>query len=310
MALVTYYCNLSAVGDTCASVPTVKALIADGRLYKVLGSRRNCDIMHLCGVDESFIVPVSGPEEAVAYDLAGSTLVCAHVPGRAPFRIHLVDLFSIFPINAVLKPEEKCVWAHRELLPTNPVREKKYVVIGTGYAHLSRKMPLKVYTEVVAYCKAQGYAVVLLGSQRTGSKSPISFEGFPDDGCINLIDKTDIHESVAIMAEAACVVGVDSGMIYLAGLTDVPIVAGYSFVESFYRMPYRQGAKGWNFFPIEPRGSCKNCSSKLAMFGVEFDSKCPFGKGYECATTLDAKDFVKALKAVFSGKVPKGRVDE
>lgn len=304
MALVTYYCNTSAIGDTCCVVPTIRALIADDRLYKVLASTRNCEILRLCGIDERFILDIK-PEELAMYDPKGSEIVVANVKGRGAFRIHLVDLFSVFPINAILKPEEKCAQALPEFLPSLPkeVAGRKYIVIGTGYANISRKMPYKVFMEVKDFCKKSGFELVLLGGQRTNSKSPISFEGYPDDGCINLIDKTDIPESVAIMGAAAAVVAVDSGLIYLAALTDVPIVGGYTFVEPYYRLPYRHGVKGWNFHVVEPRGKCKYCSSRLAMFGVEFDTKCPLGKGYECATTLDSKDFLKALKKAVSGRV-------
>lgn len=316
MSIVSYWVNCSAVGDTVCCVPVVKALIAEGKLYKVFGSARTCEILRICGIAENLIVQAT-PEEVTAFDLNGSELVGANCPGHAAYRIHLVDLFSAFPINAILKPEEKCVAADPELLPDIshlPLASGRYVVIGVGFAQLSRKLPLKAYTAVVNYCKDHQLDVVLLGGQRKNSQNPICFEGYPDEDCTNLIDKITIAESVAVMADAACVVGIDSGLIHLASLTETPIVCGFTCVDPYYRAPYRHGIKGWGFYPVEPRSDCKYCTNRLAMFGVAFDVKCPFGKGYECATSLHADDYVAKLKMALSTKVripiPKEWADE
>lgn len=301
MALVTYYANLTAVGDVVCCLPTVKALISEKKLYKVLVPKKFVDLFAVCGVDKDFIVEATN-EEAIAFDANGSEKVCANIPGHAAYRIHLVDLFSVFPINAILKPHEKCVAAVPELLPMKAIESlypfsDPYVVIGVGYAHKSRRLPVKAYKEIVEFCKKKGYNVVLLGASRLPtSKQPINFDEHPKDDCIDLIDKTTIPESIAIMGRAKCVIGVDSGLIYLASVTDVPIVCGYSFVDPHYRAPYRHGEKGWKFFPVEPRGECKYCSNDLAMFGVEFDSACPKGNGFECSATLNGKDFITEIK--------------
>lgn len=308
MALVTYYSNTSAVGDTVCVVPTVRALINEKKLYKVLANKRNCEIFRLCGIEEEFIVELASVEEVATFDPQGSTLVCANIPGHAAYRIHLVDLFSIFPINAMLKPEEKNVQAVSGKLPS--LRDKDwwpqglgdYVVIGVGYVHKSRRLPVKAYKEIVKYCTGAGLNIVLLGSSRSpSSKQPVNFEEHPKDGCIDLINMTTVSESVAIMSKAQCVIGVDSGLIYLAALTSTPIVCGYTFVDPYYRAPYRRNQKGWEFYPVEPRGECKYCSNDLAMFGVEFDNCCPKGNGFECAATLSGEDFIEAIKKAIAG---------
>lgn len=307
MAKVTYYCNTSAVGDTVCAIPTIKALIAEDKLYKVLVANKFVNLLEVCGVDKSFIVE-STPETAMEFDGNGSEKICANIPGHAAYRIHLVDLFSIFPINAVLKPEEKCVRAIPELLPLKKIEHfapfsDPYVVIGVGYVHKSRRLPVKTYSGIVAFCKNKGYNVVLLGASRTPtSKQPVNLEEHPKDGCIDLIDKTTLLESIAIMSKAACVIGVDSGFIYLASVTDAPIVCGYTFVDPHYRMPYREGKKGWKFYPVEPRGECKYCSNDLAMFGVPFDSECPKGHGFSCSSTLHHSDFIREIKKAISRK--------
>jgi hypothetical protein len=298
MSTASYLMNTSAVGDSVCTIPTVKALINEDKLYKVLANKRNCEILRLCGIDENFIVELNSVEEITAFDPKDSTLVCANIPGHAAYRIHLIDLFSIFPINAMLKPEEKNVQAVSGLLPSFkdepwwPQGLGAYVVIGIGYVHKSRRLPVKAYSEIVEYCKSRGFGVVLLGSSRSpSSKQPVNFQEHPKKGCLDLINQTTIAESVAIMKDARCVITVDSGLVYLAALTDVPIVCGYTFVDPYYRKPYRNGLKGWNFFPVTTRSECKYCSN-------EFDNACPKGEGFSCAASLNGEDFIEAIKKV------------
>jgi hypothetical protein len=221
----------------------------------------------------------------------------ANAPGKAAYRIHLVDLFTVFPINAILKPEEKCVEAEASRLPPNPLQGKNYVVIGVGHAVPSRKLPVDVFKDVVSHCRGAGGEVVLLGAQRPNPVNPIHFDGYPKDECIDLIGKTSFSESVSIMSGARCVIGVDSGLIYLASLTSVPIICGYTYVDPYYRMPFRNGELGWNFYCVEPRGPCRYCSNGIAMFGVEFDTACPRNMNYSCTTSFDSADFIRYIKA-------------
>ena len=295
MATVTYLINCSALGDAVCCIPATKALIAENKLYKVLIPEKFCEVFELCDVDPAFIVPTNREVE-MKFDLNGSTLVTAYEARRAPYRIHLVDMFSVFCMNAILKPEEKCIRANIKKLPSVDLK-KPFIVVGVGYAEESRKMPVNAFKDIVAYGKKTGIDIVLLGApRRQQSKNPIKFDEYPKEDCTDLIGKTSIKESVAIMNEAACVVGVDSGLIYLASLTDTPIVCGYTFVDPHYRIPYRRRVMGWRFYPVEPRATCKYCSNGLVMFGVPFDNSCPYGKDYECATSLHGKDFIRAIK--------------
>lgn len=297
MELVTYWANCTALGDVVCTIPIIKALLKEQRLFKAIVPPKFYELFILCDIPEHFVIPLTA-EEIPKFDLKESTLVRANSPGRAAYRMHLLDLFSVFPVNAILKPEEKWVQVNAERLPAYNHPELlpgPYVVVGTGYAVQSRKMPTKIFCEIVKYCKAKDYWVVLLGSQRQNSKNPIIFDGFPTDGCIDLIDKTTLSESLSIIRDAACVVGMDSGLIHLASLTDVPIVCGFTYVDPYYRAPFRQGSQSHKFYPVEPRGACKYCSNGLAMFGVEFDHTCPLGKNYECVRTLEAADFLFPL---------------
>jgi len=67
------------------------------------------------------------------------------------------------------------------------------------------------------------------------------------------------------------IIGLDNGLIHLAGMTDVPIVAGYTTVDPYYRVPYRHGVKGWNCYVVEPTSECRYCQTEhFETYGINF----------------------------------------
>lgn len=304
MKKISYWVNCTAVGDVCCAIPVIRMLIKENRLHKVLMNPKWVELFLLCDIPEEFIYPIT-VDRIKTYNAGDTEFLMANNPGKAAYRIHLIDLFSAFSVNAILKPEEKWVLANPDKLP-NYELEKPFIVIGIGYAVPSRKMPLKCYLDIVKYCKKKGFNIVLLGAQRDKGKKPIIFDGYPTDDCIDLIGKTSFTESISIMNKAACVVGVDSGLIHLAALTEVPIVCGYTYVDPFYRAPFRYGDQTWKFYAVEPKSGCRYCSNGLAMFNVEFDTACPHGKAYECTNSLEGKDFISEIKKAlkFTAKDP------
>jgi len=67
------------------------------------------------------------------------------------------------------------------------------------------------------------------------------------------------------------VVGLDNGLIHLAGLTDVPIVAGYTTVDPYFRLPWRHGVKGWRCFAVEPSSECRYCqTATFCTYNINF----------------------------------------
>jgi ADP-heptose:LPS heptosyltransferase len=55
-----------------------------------------------------------------------------------------------------------------------------------------------------------------------------------------------------IIAGAKTIVGVDNGLLHVAGCTNIPIVGGYTSVDPEHRMPYRNNIMGWNYYPVVP----------------------------------------------------------
>jgi ADP-heptose:LPS heptosyltransferase len=224
-------------------------------------------------------------------------------PGQLmPIHAHLVDAFSAAIANCILKEDEKdYLYVERRFLPVNPVKVPKYVVISYGSTTEHRKMLPEVFAELKEYFLERDYDVVLLGKRdhelSVGGLELTSpkFDDVDVEGCIDLIDKTTLVESLTVLHEADLVLGVDGGLLHLAGMTDVPIVAGFTSVDPYYRVIYRHGERGWRYYPVEPDSECRYCqTSTFCTFGINFHI-CNT-RSLECMKSLTADKWIAQIK--------------
>ncbi len=187
----------------------------------------------------------------------------------SPMKIHLVD-YAFLKLCDELPPTKE-----KNYLPLQMGRlefpddgPEKYVVLTTGYTASVREFRPEIVVEVTNYIKSKGYEVVFLGSPnvKTGTRHQISAT-FDEDVLnrgINLVGKTTLIEAAAIMHHAAAVVGVDNGLLHVAGTTETPIIGGFTTVSPEIRMPYRHNELGWRFQVVTPEESlnCKFCQEK------------------------------------------------
>jgi ADP-heptose:LPS heptosyltransferase len=135
---------------------------------------------------------------------------------------------------------------------------EKYVVICTGYTAPIREFPAKYINELTDYIIKKGYTPVFLGKKQSslGYEDRILEGNFNQEidysKGINLIDKTTLLQTGKIIAGAKTIVGVDNGLLHVAGCTNIPIVGGYTSVDPEHRMPYRNNIMGWNYYPVVP----------------------------------------------------------
>lgn len=173
----------------------------------------------------------------------------------------------------------------------------EYVVITTGFTAPVRQWPSQIVNHVIDHVKKMGYRVVFLGKKQVDS----TLKGhFADDinyfKGINLIDKTSLLEAAAIMEKATVVLGVDNGLIHLAGCTNAFIIAGYTSVAPEYRMPIRYGMLSYRVRPIVPDVDlgCRGCQSQT-HFNYRHDFRECFYGDYACLPQLRFKKWKEVL---------------
>lgn len=181
---------------------------------------------------------------------------------------------------------------------------KNFVVMTTGFTAPAREMYAEYINEICNYIKDKGYEVVFLGKTetQTGVKHIIqgSFSNEVDYSIgLNLIDKTFLLETTKIISMAKTIVGLDNGILHLAGCTDIPIVGSFSSVEPKYRMPYRNDILGWNYYPVVPPEDlkCRFCQSNM-VFTHSHDFKTCYYKDYQCLSKLTPDLYINELEKI------------
>lgn len=187
---------------------------------------------------------------------------------------------------------------------------KKYVVVTTGFTAVVREWLANIVNEVTKYIKDKNYKIVFLGKTETSNGNDYTIKGeFKEEidfsiG-MNLIDKTTLVESAKIIQNSVGIVGLDNGLLHLAGCTDIPIVGAYTTVEPKYRLPYRHDQLGWNCYPITPPQSlaCRFCQSNMT-FAFNHDFRTCFYKErkedteIQCVKQITANSYIKELEKI------------
>lgn len=280
--------NCGALGDMICGIPILKVLLSENRINKILAAPLWKELFKLTGISDENIIWLN-PKGLTPFDPGNLPFPAMYPENRAPYRTDLYDFFSQNVAYANLSPEEKSLYVDRNLLPINPLRERNYIVMQASPVWESRTLNPEAWNEIKNYLFDKGFEVVALGDMKR--------KAYDLTGCI--IDYMDcsISQTISILHDAKCMIGVDGGLIYLAALTNCPIVAGYTFVNPRYRAPCRRGIEGWNFLAVEPRSECKYCSDSICAYGITFDKECPNKIDFECAKSLHAEDFIMAIES-------------
>jgi ADP-heptose:LPS heptosyltransferase len=179
---------------------------------------------------------------------------------------------------------------------------KNYVVMTTGFTANARQFYSEYINEINAYIVSRGYSVVFLGKKEinTGTKHIIkgAFSNEIDFSIgYNLIDQTSLLETTKIISEAKTIIGLDNGILHLAGCTDIPIVGSFSSVEPRFRMPYRRNILGWNYYPVVPDVSlkCRFCQSNQTYTHGHSFTECYY-KDYACLNMMKPNLYIEQLE--------------
>lgn len=182
---------------------------------------------------------------------------------------------------------------------------EKYVVVTTGFTAPVRELQSRIINEVVYFLRGKNVMPVFLGSKETAvGKGAEKIVGNFNQEIryslgIDLINQTSLLEAGKIIANSKAIVGLDNGLLHLAGCTEIPIVAGYTTVDPLHRMPYRNGKLGWNCYNVVPEEDlkCRFCQSNWD-FMPGHDFKYCYYDDYKCVKKTKAKEYIQHLKEI------------
>jgi ADP-heptose:LPS heptosyltransferase len=180
---------------------------------------------------------------------------------------------------------------------------KKYIVIcPVAVEQVKRFHPL-VVNQVSDYCNSKGYTPVYIGredypaGEGENRKAKITPANYTKG--INLINQTSLLETAAVIAGAKAFIGMDGGPVHIAGSTQTPIVAGYTFISPEHNIPIRNGIPGDKCYTIVPEEDlgCRFCQTNWSlMFGTDFRS-CAY-QDYECVSRITFKRIRPELEKI------------
>lgn len=97
-------------------------------------------------------------------------------------------------------------------------------IIAVGAAHTGKQMPLKLMQSLILKAQANGHRTVLIGGNGDAETGGILSKGF-DDSVVNLVGKTSIGESAALIRAAERAYSGDTGMMHLAAAMGTPVTS-------------------------------------------------------------------------------------
>ncbi len=189
---------------------------------------------------------------------------------------------------------------------------EKYVVVTAGFTVDVREFKPKFVNEIAQYLKSKDITPVFLGSTqgKTGLRHVITANFGKEIDLsqgLNLIDQTNLSQAAAIMGKAMAVVGIDNGLLHVAGCTEVLIIGGFTTVSPQIRMPVRHNILGWNYFPVTPDEElhCKFCQQNTNfLYGHNYVNCLYKNKpGYQyrvnlCTEQMRAEKFIEHLEKI------------
>lgn len=176
----------------------------------------------LCAVSRSrFTIGFATPGQFrhLAYDAA--------VPHRAEVHelANLVQLLS--PLPGVVPLPPKLTLPVPE--PAFPVFAAPYVLLhpgASGFRAAEREWPVGHWRQLVAELGARGIGVVVSGSKAdSGKAAAIVRDAMLQERVVSVAGEVTLEQLCLIMKNAACIVAVNTGVMHIAAVLDLPLVA-------------------------------------------------------------------------------------
>lgn len=225
-----------------------------------------------------------------------------HTPMRThpvDYAFHVITDKHIYDLNEKnylkIRPEE--IKIDKFKLP------EKYVVIASASVVPVKEMPAETANVIINYVLEKGYVPVFLGKNHatTGYKDIAlrakTLEIDLSKG-INLVNRTDLLESAKIISNAKAMIGMDGGLVHLAGFTDTEIVAGFTLVDPGHIAPIRNGSQNYKFHAVVPDEDIPNRFYQT-MANFNFDEDMRWFDGWErVVASMTPDKFIRELEKI------------
>lgn len=141
----------------------------------------------------------------------------------------------------------------------------EYIVIHPSKTWPSRSWEKERWQDLINRLNNIGIPIVMIGKDSSEMGTYLIQKPLYDLKIklgLNLINKINIHQTWHVLNKASKVITMDSGILHLAGTTDIHIIQLGSSIDPRFRAPYRKGSQTYKYSYI--LGTCNIfCASNM-----------------------------------------------
>jgi ADP-heptose:LPS heptosyltransferase len=308
-----YVRRYAGIGDIVCTLPSVgvfrrnepRAIIVYETRHSFMPLLRRCDTIDLVTEQESPLARVCRKIFRPSVDIR-PVLPDERIPKQAQGLLHLEEEFRRsfgFPklrLDRVnLRPSKRASRQIRSRLRRAGLAEATLIVIHTGPSWTVREWPAESWTELVTRLKSsEKVKVVQIGENNdaTGAERLSSLVS----GATNWIGKLSLDQMLALLGQANLFVGIDSGMLHLAGAVGTPCVGVFGPTKPEYRLPRHSPTAG-----AIAQVDCAGCHHR-ENGPRHWESGCP--NGIRCMLELTTADVFEKCARLLGLKYSKPKV--
>ena len=191
-------------------------------------------------------------------------------------------------------PLKKVRWELRE-------KAGKYVVFTPGAVTAVRMTHGRHLNPLIEYVCSKGLLPVFLGkSEIVKDLNPKFADDIDYHKGLDLRDQTTLLQAAAIMQHAACVLGLDNGLLHLAACTPAKVIFGYNITEVKDREPRRTWGKLINVALTKEELACVGCQTHWKLIINHTFHKCMYGDNKCIDMLFSGGRFERAIDEMLS----------
>ncbi len=161
----------------------------------------------------------------------------------------------------------------KELLEHLPAKCKK-VLLGIGAGGESRKYPVEKLIVALKELLKKNLAFVIVGGQNEIADAAFLEKNLPREKVLNLVGKTTLRETEAVISQMDFYIGNDSGVMHMAAAAKVPVLAIYREAEDREKIAPTALSEYLNFPPwqtksvvLRPKHPLGDCATLPPVYG-------------------------------------------
>lgn len=218
--------------------------------------------------------------------------------------MHLVDLGYVYFAGLNPVPEGAGLYPELDLSKVKPEPAFSvggpYAVMTPGATAKTRTMPAETFNAITDHLLEKNIIPVYLGAKSLADREEIIFNADYDlsEG-VNLIGKTTLLQAARLMAGAEMVIGIDNGLLHLAGMTRATILFGYTMVGPRHRRINRAHGNLIELYGDKEKIPCLFCQEHVRFFVDHHFTNCIYKENVPaCVKALNTESWKATIDVV------------